>query len=701
MAEDFETIRYETDGAVATITMNRPDVANAQDSRLIDEIDAAFDRADADDAVRVVILAGAGKHFSSGHDLKALVSGEGDDPWVALRETPEGKFQHEKTMYFDRCLRIHDFRKPTIAAVQGSCIAAGLMLAAMCDLIVAADDAVFSNPVLRLTGAGVELLVEPWEIGIRKAKEFLFTGDTIDAQEAWRLGLVNRVVPRAELEAAARELADRVALVPPVTAQTVKDTINQTANVDGQAGRPQVPLHGPPLGPQFGHRARRAGGAQGEGLHAGGHGGAGPGSPGSGRMSAQGAGPLAGIRVVDVGTRISAPFCAGLLGELGADVIKVELPGEGDFMRTMGPFVPVDDGPDYSLSWSVEGRGRRGVTCDLRRPEGRELFKRLAATADVVCENFRPGTMERWGLGPDDLPDDLVFVRISVFGQSGPYAPRPGLDRLGIAFGGLLHLTGDPDRPPVRPGVTVSDYLTGVFAAFAAVAALYGRDGGREGRGPEGDVIDAPLYGSVLRILEWTLAGYDRLGIVRQREGNRLSHSAPLDNYPTADGFFVCIVAGSDANFGRLCAAMERPDLAADPRFATLAERAARGDEINGLVAEWTAALTAGGDHGPLRRARRARGDRLQRRRHLRRSPHGRPGRPRLGRRPGDRSRAPAGSVPPAGPAPDASAHGSATARRAQPRGVVRPGGPERCRARRADSSAASSEAPPGPTRPS
>ncbi len=310
-------------------------------------------------------------------------------------------------------------------------------------------------------------------------------------------------------------------------------------------------------------------------------------------MSPQGTGPLAGIRVVDVGTRISAPFCAGLLGELGADVIKVELPGEGDFMRTMGPFVPVDDGPDYSLSWAVEGRGRRGVTCDLRRPEGRELFKRLAATADVVCENFRPGTMERWGLGPEELSDDLVFVRISVFGQSGPYAPRPGLDRLGIAFGGLLHLTGDPDRPPVRPGVTVSDYLTGVFAAFAAVAALYGRDGGREGRGPEGDVIDAPLYGSVLRILEWTLAGYDRLGIVRQREGNRLSHSAPLDNYPTADGFFICIVAGSDANFGRLCAAMERPDLAADPRFATLAERAARGDEINGLVAEWTAALTA------------------------------------------------------------------------------------------------------------
>ncbi len=219
---------------MATITMNRPELANAQDSRLIDEIDAALDLADADDDVRVVILAGAGKHFSSGHDLKAIVSGDGADPWVALRETPEGKFQHEKTMYFDRCMRIHDFRKPTIAAVQGSCVAAGLMLAAMCDLIVAADDAVFSNPVLRLTGAGVELLVEPWELGIRKAKEFLLTGETIDAQEAWRLGLVNRVVPRAELAERARELADRIALVPAVTAQTVKDTLNQTGTLMGK-----------------------------------------------------------------------------------------------------------------------------------------------------------------------------------------------------------------------------------------------------------------------------------------------------------------------------------------------------------------------------------------------------------------------------------------------------------------------------------
>jgi len=232
---EYEAILYEVDGTVATITMNRPEMANAQDTRLIDEMDDAFDRADADDAVRVVILAGAGKHFSSGHDLKALIGDGETDKWRLMRETPEGKMYHEKVMYYDRCKRIHDFRKPTIAAVQGSCVAAGLMLACMCDLIVAADDAEFSNPVLRMTGAGVELLVEPWELGIRKAKEFLLTGDIIDAQEAWRLGLVNRVVPRAELTEQTRALADRISLVPPATAQVVKDTLNHTADLMGQS----------------------------------------------------------------------------------------------------------------------------------------------------------------------------------------------------------------------------------------------------------------------------------------------------------------------------------------------------------------------------------------------------------------------------------------------------------------------------------
>jgi len=297
-------------------------------------------------------------------------------------------------------------------------------------------------------------------------------------------------------------------------------------------------------------------------------------------------GPLEGLRVLDLGTRIAAPFCAGLLGEMGAEVVKIEQPSSGDFMREIGPFT--DDG--YSLFWAVEGRGRKSVTLDLRKPEGQDLFRRLAAQADVVVENFRPGTLERWHIGPGDLDPRLVFVRISVFGQTGPNAERPGLDRMGIGYGGLLHLTGYPDRPPVRPGVTTSDYLTGTFASQAALAALYARDARREGTGA---VIDAALYGAVLRILEWTLPAYDRLGIVRNREGNRLANSAPLDNYPTADGKYVCVVAGSDANFARLCKAMERPDLLDDPRFTKLADRAAHGDLINGIVAEWTAARPA------------------------------------------------------------------------------------------------------------
>ncbi len=294
--------------------------------------------------------------------------------------------------------------------------------------------------------------------------------------------------------------------------------------------------------------------------------------------------------MIDVGTRISAPFCAGFLGEMGAEVIKVEDPGGGDFMRTIGPFV--GDGDErYSLWWAVEGRGRKGVTLDLRRPAGQDLFRRLVATADVVCENFRPGALERWGIGPVACDPRLVWARISVFGQDGPYSGRTGLDRLGIAYGGLLHLTGYPDRPPVRPGVNISDYLTGVFAAAAVASALYRRDG-PQGTGT-GGVVDAPLYGSILRVLEWTVAGQDRLGITREREGNRMATSAPLDNYPTRDGAYVCVVAGSDVNFRRLCAAMGRPELADDPEWRTLAKRAARSDEINDLVAAWTSSMTA------------------------------------------------------------------------------------------------------------
>jgi enoyl-CoA hydratase len=227
-------VLYDVADSVATITLNRPNAANAQSMELIDALDAAFDRAEIDDDVRVVVLAANGKNFSAGHDLKELV-GPDSAALRELRSTPEGKFHHEQKMYVERCRRIHDFRKPTIAAVQGKCIAGGLMLACMCDIILAAEDAVFSNPVLRMSGAAVELLVEPWELGIRQAKEFLLASEELDAFEAHRLGLVNKVVPRDELSARADELARRIALVPPITAEIVKASINNVAELQGKS----------------------------------------------------------------------------------------------------------------------------------------------------------------------------------------------------------------------------------------------------------------------------------------------------------------------------------------------------------------------------------------------------------------------------------------------------------------------------------
>jgi len=298
-------------------------------------------------------------------------------------------------------------------------------------------------------------------------------------------------------------------------------------------------------------------------------------------------GPLAGVRVLDLGTRIGAPFAATLLGDLGAEVIKIELPGQGDFMRTIGPFVG-----GYSLFWAVEGRSRKSVTLDLRKPAGQALLKRLVALADVVVENFQPGTLEGWGLGYDALAavnPGIILTRVSVYGQDGPYRDRPGLDRNGIAMGGLMYITGYPDRPPVRPGLIVSDYLTAVFNAFSIVAALYEREKRAQATGqpPRGQWVDLSLYESILRIMEHTLATYDRLGVVREREGNRLRNSAPLDNWETSDGKYVCIIAAGDGLFPRLARALGREDLLTDPRFATMALRAQHGDEINGIVADW------------------------------------------------------------------------------------------------------------------
>jgi enoyl-CoA hydratase len=229
----YQTILVERRGAVELVTMNRPEVRNAQNTQLINELDEALHAADADHEVNVIVVAGAGPHFSSGHDLKAYVGEAPSDEWHEKRKTPEGKFEHERRMYFEKSMAIRDLATPTIAMVRGKCIAGGLMVACMCDLIVAGDDAVFQNPVLRMTGAGVETLIEFADLGPRKAKEFLWTGDEIDAAEAHRLGLVNRVVPRDKLEEETMALAERIAKLPPVTVQNVKRSVNHAMDLAG------------------------------------------------------------------------------------------------------------------------------------------------------------------------------------------------------------------------------------------------------------------------------------------------------------------------------------------------------------------------------------------------------------------------------------------------------------------------------------
>ncbi len=300
--------------------------------------------------------------------------------------------------------------------------------------------------------------------------------------------------------------------------------------------------------------------------------------------------PLAGIRVLDAGTRIAAPFCAGILGEQGAEVIKIEDPDRGDKTRVNGPFTTDDDDRHYSLYWSVEGRGRKSVTINLRDPEGQELFRRLASVSDVVCENFRPGTLERWNIDPSRLDPRLVTARISLYGQQGPKSLYNGFDHNAVAFAGLTHLTGHTDRPPARPGLPVSDYLTATFAAQAVTSLLYERDARGTGIG---GVVDAYLYGSVLRIMEWTIAAYDQLGTVRQRTGNHTDQAAPLDNFASRDGRFVCIVAVRQEVFDALCEAMDRPELATDERFSTPRARQHNRVAVNKTIAEWASGLDA------------------------------------------------------------------------------------------------------------
>ncbi|GIW19634.1 CoA transferase [Tepidiforma sp.] len=286
---------------------------------------------------------------------------------------------------------------------------------------------------------------------------------------------------------------------------------------------------------------------------------------------------LAGIRVISAGQILAAPFCATLFAEFGAEVIKVEPPGTGEANRG-------------NLSFEQDNRGQKSVTLDLARGEGRALFRRLTAAADVLIENFRPGTLEAWGLAPDDLREEnpgLVVVRISGYGQDGPYRDRAGFDRVALAFSGITAVTGYPDRPPVRPGYFIGDYGAGIFAAFGALAALRARD--LTGRGQD---VDVALYEAVWRMSGTHAANFGLTGRDRPRSGNYYPGVVPAEQFETADGHYLVINATTQRSFERLCAAIGQPELVADPRFTPRQNLLANHEAIHAILRDWAAGLT-------------------------------------------------------------------------------------------------------------
>lgn len=296
----------------------------------------------------------------------------------------------------------------------------------------------------------------------------------------------------------------------------------------------------------------------------------------------QAASPLDGLRVLELGQLIAGPFCGQLLADFGADVVKIEPPGRGDPMRAWG----IGGENDEPVWWSVIARDKRSLTLDLREADGQALLRDLAARADILVENFRPGTMERWGLGPDVLADvnqRLIVVRVSGFGQTGPYAERAGYASVCEAFGGLRYISGYPDRPPVRVGLSLGDSLAGQSAFTGALLALHARKA--TGRG---QVVDTSIFESVLAMTESLIADYDRHAHVRERTGSTLPGIAPSNAYPTDDGREIVIGANQDTVFRRLCEVMERPELADDPRFADHRARGEHQQVLDDLIAAWT-----------------------------------------------------------------------------------------------------------------
>ncbi|EME71362.1 acyl-CoA transferase/carnitine dehydratase [Paramagnetospirillum caucaseum] len=295
--------------------------------------------------------------------------------------------------------------------------------------------------------------------------------------------------------------------------------------------------------------------------------------------------PLDGIRVLDIATFIAAPYAAAILGEFGAEVIKVEQPAGGDTFRRFGSITERDGD---SLMWLSEARNKDSVTLDLRKPEGRDLFLRLAARTDVIAENFRPGTLEKWGLGWDELRranPGLILLRISGYGQTGPYKDRPGFARIAHAFGGLSYLAGMPGDVPVTPGSTsLADYMSGLYGAIGVLLALRHRDATGEGQ-----VIDLALYESVFRALDEIAPAYAMFGKVREREGAGTVNACPHGHFRCGDGKWVALACTTDRMFARLCEAMERPELADPAKWGLLRDRLAERSDVDALVGHWTA----------------------------------------------------------------------------------------------------------------
>jgi formyl-CoA transferase len=307
------------------------------------------------------------------------------------------------------------------------------------------------------------------------------------------------------------------------------------------------------------------------------------------RPATDGPGPLAGVRVVELGMLLAGPFTGRLLGDMGAEIIKVEPPGQPDPLRDWGHARY----EGRSLWWPVQSRNKKCVTLNLREERGQELLLALAEQSDVLVENFRPGTLERWNLAPERLWEAnpaLVIARVSGYGQTGPYAPRAGFASVSEAMGGIRYINGFPDEPPPRIHISLGDSLAGMFAAQGILAALYRRDALG---GARGQVVDVSLMEACFALLESMVPEYDRLGIVRGPGGTGLKGVAPSNIFKSSDGKWMVIAANADKVFGRLCEAMGQAELAQDPRFVTHVARGEHQEELEGIVAEWAGRHTA------------------------------------------------------------------------------------------------------------